>query len=105
MTILEHSGILCNHRKEETNESKVSMKMKRKSFVLIIIFNAYTGNGDACAITRKDYCISVWDECNATLQKLRNRADKVITKSSYDVSANRLLTYLARAIYLNVEKT
>ena len=33
-----------------------------------------------------DYCSSVWDECNATLcdklQKLQNRAARVITKSS-----------------------
>ena len=45
-----------------------------------------------------DYCSSVWDECNVTLcdklQKLQNRAARVITKSSYDVSANHLLTSL-----------
>ena len=45
-----------------------------------------------------DYCSSVWDECNVTLcdklQKLQNRAARVITKSSYDVNANHLLTSL-----------
>ena len=45
-----------------------------------------------------DYCSSVWDECNVTLcdklQKLQNRVASVITKSSYDVSANHLLTSL-----------
>ena len=45
-----------------------------------------------------DYCSSVWDECNITLcdklQKLQNSVARVITKSSYDVSANHLLTSL-----------
>ena len=43
-----------------------------------------------------DYCSSVWGECSNTLcdklQKLPNRAARVITKSSYDVSAKHLIT-------------
>ena len=45
-----------------------------------------------------DYCSSVWDKCNTPLcdklQKLQNRAARVITKSSYDVSANHLCNSL-----------
>ena len=39
-----------------------------------------------------DYCSSVWDELNVTLsdklQKLQNRAARVITRSSYDTSTS-----------------
>ena len=45
-----------------------------------------------------DYCSSVWDELNVTLsnklQKLQNRAARVITRSSYDTSASFLLNRL-----------
>ena len=45
-----------------------------------------------------DYCSPVWDEFNATLrekmQKLQNRAARVITKSSYDASSSILLEKL-----------
>ena len=42
-----------------------------------------------------DYCSPVWDELSVTLsdklQKLQNRAARVITRSSYDTSASILL--------------
>ena len=45
-----------------------------------------------------DYCCSVWDELGSTLatklQKLQNRAARVITRSSYDADAGALLTLL-----------
>ena len=48
-----------------------------------------------------DYCCSVWDELGDTLfviftklQKLQNRAARVITRSSYDADADALLTLL-----------
>ena len=45
-----------------------------------------------------DYCSSVWDELNVTLsdklQKLQNRAARVITRSSYDTSTSFLLKRL-----------
>ena len=45
-----------------------------------------------------DYCSSVWDGLNITLdnklQKLQNRAAKVITESRYDASANDLFSKL-----------
>ena len=45
-----------------------------------------------------DYCSSVWGECSVTLcdklQKLQNRAARVITRSGYDVSAKHLLISL-----------
>ena len=43
-----------------------------------------------------DYCSVVWGNCAKTLsdklQKLQNRAVRVLTHSSYDTDANRLLT-------------
>ena len=45
-----------------------------------------------------DYCSSVWDRCSAKLsdkmQKLQNRAARIITKSNYDSSATQLLESL-----------
>ena len=45
-----------------------------------------------------DYCCSVWDELGDTLaiklQKLQNRAARVITRPSYDANAGALLTLL-----------
>ena len=45
-----------------------------------------------------DSCSSVWGECRVTLrdklQKLQNRAARVITRSGYDVSAKHLLISL-----------
>ena len=45
-----------------------------------------------------DYCSPVWDELSVTLsdklQKLQNRAARVITRSSYDTSASILLNRL-----------
>ena len=45
-----------------------------------------------------DYCCSVWDNLGETLsnkmQKLQNRAARVITRSPYDASANPLLDSL-----------
>ena len=45
-----------------------------------------------------DYCCPVWDELSVTLseklQKLQNRAARVITRSSYDTSASILLNRL-----------
>ena len=47
-----------------------------------------------------DYCCSVWDDKNnqlaEKLQKLQNRAARVITKSSYEVSSSPLLAALGR---------
>ena len=46
-----------------------------------------------------DYCSVVWDNCAKTLfdklQKLQNRAVRVLTHSSYDNDANQLLTELS----------
>ena len=43
-----------------------------------------------------DYCSSDWGECSVTLcdklQKLQNRAARVITRSGYDVSAKHLIS-------------
>ena len=45
-----------------------------------------------------DYCSSVWDGCSAKLsdkmQKLQNRAARIITKSNYDSSTTQLLESL-----------
>ena len=46
-----------------------------------------------------DYCCSVWDELGDTLatkllQKLQNRAARIITRSSYDADSGALLTLL-----------
>jgi hypothetical protein len=45
-----------------------------------------------------DYCSSVWDGLNITLndnlQKLQNRAARVITKSQYDASSSDLFSKL-----------
>ena len=45
-----------------------------------------------------DYCSLVWDGCSAKLsdkmQKLQNRAARIITKSNYDSSATQLLESL-----------
>ena len=47
-----------------------------------------------------DYCSPVWDYMSAyssdKLQKLQNRAARVITKSPFDTSSNLLLTMLKR---------
>ena len=44
------------------------------------------------------YCSSVWDGCSAKLsdkmQKLHNRAARIITKSSYDSSATEIFESL-----------
>ena len=45
-----------------------------------------------------DYCSAVWDglsqQLSDKLQKLQNRAARVITKSSYDASSRQLLNFL-----------
>ena len=45
-----------------------------------------------------DYCILVWGNCTKTLstklQKLQNRAARIITYSSYDVNADLLIEKL-----------
>ena len=45
-----------------------------------------------------DYCCVVWDKCNKTLadklQKLQNRAARILTSSSYDTSADQLFIKL-----------
>ena len=45
-----------------------------------------------------NYCCVVWDNCNKTyadkLQKLQNRAARVLTSSSYDIAADFLLEKL-----------
>ena len=45
-----------------------------------------------------DYCCVVWDNCNKTLadklQKLQNRAARILTFSSYDANADALLVVL-----------
>ena len=45
-----------------------------------------------------DYCSLVWDNCNQTckdkLQKLHNRAARVITGDTYDVSSSVILLKL-----------
>jgi hypothetical protein len=42
-----------------------------------------------------DYCCVVWDNCNKTLadklQKLQNRAARILTFTSYDANADALL--------------
>ena len=47
-----------------------------------------------------DYCNLVWGNCGKTLfdrlQKLQNRAARVLTFSSYDADANRLIRQLER---------
>ena len=47
-----------------------------------------------------DYCSVVWDNCGKTLsnklQRLQNRAARVLTCSSYDSNANQLLQQLNR---------
>ena len=51
-----------------------------------------------------DYCSAVWDglsqQLSDKLQKLQNRAARVITKSSYDASSRQLLlTFSAGTTY------
>ena len=45
-----------------------------------------------------DYCSAVWDSCSSylanKLQKLQNRAAKVLTSSSYDTNADYLFERL-----------
>ena len=45
-----------------------------------------------------NYCCTVWDNCNKTLavklQKLQNRAARVLTSSSYDANADALIDKL-----------
>ena len=45
-----------------------------------------------------DYCSSVWDNCNKgfkeKLQKLQNRAGRVITRSGYDIRSAKILEKL-----------
>ena len=45
-----------------------------------------------------DYCSSVWDNCNKgfkeKLQKLQNRAGRVITRSGYDIRSAEILEKL-----------
>ena len=45
-----------------------------------------------------NYCCTVWDKCNKTqatkLQKLQNRASRVLTFSSYDANADPLFKRL-----------
>ena len=52
----------------------------------------------ALILPQFDYCSPVWDELSVTLsdklQKLQNRAARVITRSSYDTSASILLNRL-----------
>ena len=52
----------------------------------------------ALILPRFDYCSPVWDELSVTLsdklQKLQNKAARVITRSSYDTSASILLNRL-----------
>ena len=49
-----------------------------------------------------DYCSAVWDgltqQLSEKLQKLQNRAIRVITKSSYDTSSRFLLAWLGQFI-------
>ena len=57
-----------------------------------------------------DYCSSFWGECSVTLcdklQKLQNRAARVITRSGYDVSAKlNISSHFVRIISLSVEKS
>ena len=55
-----------------------------------------------------DYCSPVWDELNVTLsdklQKLQNRAARVITRSSYDTSASILLNRLNWDVNLSTRR-
>ena len=45
-----------------------------------------------------DYCSVVWENCNKTLesklQKLQNRAARILTSSSYDANADDLIARL-----------
>jgi len=47
-----------------------------------------------------DYCSTVWGTCGVTLQnklqKLQNRAARVLTFSNYDVNAEQLLEILGK---------
>jgi hypothetical protein len=53
---------------------------------------------DALVQPHFSYCCSVWDNCNKTyaekLQKLQNRAARVLTFSSYDINADSLFEKL-----------
>ena len=45
-----------------------------------------------------DYCSNVWDNCGAVLknklQKLQNRATRIITKSGYEIRSSEIITNL-----------
>ena len=53
---------------------------------------------DAIVLSHFDYCSLVWDECAdyllKKLQKLQNRAARVITGSSYEISSENILSEL-----------
>ena len=75
--------------------SSVIGALKRRSFITTkAAVEVY------CALIQPhfDYCCSVWDGLGETLstkiQKLQNRAVRVITKSSYDTNASVLLNAL-----------
>ena len=52
-----------------------------------------------------DYCSVVWDGCGATLageiQKLKNRAARVLTSANYDISTDILFEKLGWLFNLN----
>lgn len=85
------------HIKELTKKiaSGIGALKRVRSFVptatLITIFNSLVQ-------PHFNYCCVVWDNCNKTLatklQKLQNRAARVLTYSSYDANADQLIEKL-----------
>ena len=69
----------------ETIKEKIDVSSEASIFSFIV-------SGSEITFTfHFDYCCSVWDELGGTfatkLQKLQNRAARVITRSSYDADA------------------
>ena len=54
---------------------------------------------NALILPHFDYCSPVWDCLSDKLQKLQNRAARVITKLSFDTSSNLLLNTLKDGAY------
>lgn len=87
---------MCSQVREHTTANFAFSPLFLLFLVLVVLFEVFTPLSQRHEPERS--CSSVWDECNVTLcdklQKLQNRAARVITKSSYDVSAHHLLTSL-----------
>ena len=77
---------------------RVSQKSYKVEIILFISCKTAVQVYSALIQPHFDHCCSVWDELGGTLatklQKLQNRAARVITRSSYDADAGALLTLL-----------